>query len=53
MFRKPKKKKAAGLRKKRPVDDDEDKEDTKEIREALKRAKHEHEGGGKASAVSL
>ena len=51
MFRKPKKKKAAGLRKKRPVDDDEDKEDTKEIREALKRAKHEHEGGGKASAV--
>jgi len=57
MFRKPKRKKAAGLRKKSTTttEDDDDKDDREaslELREALKRAKHEHSGGGKASTVA-
>jgi RING finger protein 113A len=53
MFRKPKRKKAAGLRKKRPATDDDDEDDlqaSRELRETLKRAKKEH-GGAKTSAV--
>ena len=49
MFRKPKRKKAAGLRKKRVEDDEED--DQEATREALKRAKVEHGGSTKPSLV--
>mmetsp|Transcript_9572 Transcript_9572/g.23497 ORF Transcript_9572/g.23497 Transcript_9572/m.23497 type:complete len:316 (+) Transcript_9572:156-1103(+) len=51
MFRKPKRKKAAGLRKRKTFDDDNDDDDGNEVREALKRAKEEH-GGGKALSSS-
>mmetsp|Transcript_3818 Transcript_3818/g.10840 ORF Transcript_3818/g.10840 Transcript_3818/m.10840 type:complete len:333 (-) Transcript_3818:1899-2897(-) len=48
MFRKPKRSaKKAGLRaRKKTTDDDEDGETTREVQEALKRAKNEHSSGG-------
>ena len=51
MFRKPKRKKAAGLRKRKTFDDDDD-EDGREVREALQRAKEEHAGGKSVSRNS-
>ncbi len=50
MFRKPKRKKQAGLRRKRAEDDEED--DQEATREALKRAKEEHGGGVKSTALA-
>ncbi len=52
MFRKPKRKKQAGLRKKRAVEDD-DEDDQEATREALKRAKQEHGGSLKTPSSSL
>lgn len=55
MFRKPKRKKAAGLRNKRKTteddNDDDDQEASRELRETLKRAKQEHGGGGIKAAT--
>ena len=53
MFRKPKRKKAAGFRKRDTTneDDEDDEKDRQEMREALKRAKQEH-GGGKPSSAA-
>eukprot|EP00531_Pseudo-nitzschia_arenysensis_P002390 CAMPEP_0116131232 /NCGR_PEP_ID=MMETSP0329-20121206/8898_1 /TAXON_ID=697910 /ORGANISM="Pseudo-nitzschia arenysensis, Strain B593" /LENGTH=300 /DNA_ID=CAMNT_0003625653 /DNA_START=15 /DNA_END=916 /DNA_ORIENTATION=- len=51
MFRKPKRKKQAGLRKKRAAEDDDDEADQEATREALKRAKQEHGGSVKTSSL--